>query len=119
VSFLVNCVFVVVFTHTDVKSDANLTIVYALVAYVTSKNYMHTFGLKKPFKIENDDMVKQRSHADIVFDGLEGGIDKAQLQKDKNSCTTITKVFNGVESVLILAAAILAQALFIEENDPT
>jgi hypothetical protein len=119
VSFLVNTVFVIIFTHSDVKSDANLTIVYALVAYLTSKNYMHTFGLKKPFKIENEEMVKQRTHSDIVFSGLEGGKEKEELEKERNSCTTITMIFNGVEFVLILIAAVLGQVLFIEEDDPT
>ena len=75
VSVFVNCAIVVIFTHTDVKKDAKLTIVYAAVAYVTSKNYMHTFGLKKSFNIENEEMVKERTHADIVFAGLEGGIE--------------------------------------------
>lgn len=51
ISWLVNCLFVAIFTHTDVKSDAELTIAYFIAAYITSKNYMHTFGLKMPFKI--------------------------------------------------------------------
>ena len=37
---------VAVLTHTDVATDASLTIVYAILAFVTSKNYMHTLGLK-------------------------------------------------------------------------
>lgn len=44
------------FTYTDVMSDADLTIVYALFAYITSKNYMHTLGIKKPYEIENEEM---------------------------------------------------------------
>ena len=71
VSFIVTTVFIVVFTHTDVSTDANLTVIYAAVAYLLSKNYLHTFGLKQPYKIENEEMVRQRNHADIVFADLE------------------------------------------------
>ena len=46
ISFVVNAVLVTIFTHTDVATDANLTIVYAVMAFMTSKNYMHTLGLK-------------------------------------------------------------------------
>ena len=71
VSFIVTTAFIVVFTHTDVSTDANLTVIYAAVAYLLSKNYLHTFGLKQPYKIENEEMVRQRNHADIVFADLE------------------------------------------------
>ena len=46
IGFIVNAALVAVLTHTDVATDASLTIVYALLAFVTSKNYMHTLGLK-------------------------------------------------------------------------
>ena len=71
VSFIVTTVLIVIFTHTDVSTDANLTVIYAAVAYLLSKNYLHTFGLKQPYKIENEEMVRQRNHADIVFADLE------------------------------------------------
>ena len=58
ISFAVNSLFVIIFTHTDVATDANLTVVYAAVAYLTSGNYMHTLGLKRPFKIENEEMAR-------------------------------------------------------------
>jgi len=118
VSVLVNCALVVIFTHTDVKKDARLTIVYAAVAYVTSKNYMHTFGLKRPFNIENEEMVKQQTHADIVFAGLEGGIEKEKMQREKRSCTIATIILNVTECLFIIAAAVIFQVLFIEGNDP-
>ena len=47
---------VVIFTHSDVSTNADLTIIYALVAIVLSKNWMHTMGLKKPFKVENEEI---------------------------------------------------------------
>ena len=58
ISFVVNCLFVVVFTHTDVRTKSDLTIVYAVAAFFLSKNYLHTLGLKHPYKIENEDMMK-------------------------------------------------------------
>ena len=48
VSFTVNAVLIAIFTHTDIATDAKLTIVYAVMAFLTSKNYLHTLGLKKP-----------------------------------------------------------------------
>ena len=56
ISFSVHTLFTIIFTHSDVKENADLTLVYALVAYLTSLNYMHTLGLKKPYKIENEEM---------------------------------------------------------------
>ena len=70
-SFVINMIFVVVFTHSDVSTEGDLTIVYAVAAFFLSKNYLHTLGLKAPFKIENEDMNRQRVHADIVFSSLE------------------------------------------------
>ena len=70
-SFFINCLLVVIFTHTDISTDENLTVVYAVAAFFLSKNYLHTLGLKQPFKVENEDMIKQRSFADIVFSSLE------------------------------------------------
>ena len=58
ISFVVNSLLILIFTHTDIATDANLTIIYAIAAWMTSKNYMHTFGLKKPFKIVNEQMEK-------------------------------------------------------------
>ena len=55
-SFTVNALVVVILTHTDVSTDANLTLVYALLAFILSKNYLHTLGLKAPFRIENEEM---------------------------------------------------------------
>ena len=55
----------------DISTDENLTVVYAVAAFFLSKNYLHTLGLKQPFKVENEDMIKQRSFADIVFSSLE------------------------------------------------
>jgi len=49
VSFLASCLIVVVFTHSDISLNSDLTIVYALAAFFLSKNWMHTLGLKKPF----------------------------------------------------------------------
>ena len=57
-SFLVNCVFVIVFTHSDVSTEADLTIVYAVAAFFLTKNYLHTFGLKHPYRIESEEMEK-------------------------------------------------------------
>lgn len=51
ISFVVNCLFVTAFTHTDVSTEADLTIVYAVAAFFLSKNYLHTLGLKHPYKI--------------------------------------------------------------------
>ena len=48
ISFVVNATLIAIFTHTDIATDANLTIVYVIAAFLTSKNYMHTLGLKKP-----------------------------------------------------------------------
>lgn len=70
-SFFINCLLVIIFTHTDISTDENLTVVYAVAAFFLSKNYLHTLGLKQPFKVENEDMIKQRSFADIVFSSLE------------------------------------------------
>jgi hypothetical protein len=55
-SFTLSCLMVVIFTHSDVSTNADLTIIYALVAIVLSKNWMHTMGLKKPFKVENEEI---------------------------------------------------------------
>jgi len=71
ISFVVNVLVLVLFTKTELGSRADLTIVYAVAAYATSKNYMHTLGLKKPFKIENEEMIRQKAQADIVFANLE------------------------------------------------
>ena len=71
ISFVVSSLFIIIFTKTDVATDANLTVVYAVIAYLLSKNYLHTFGLKKLYKIENEEMQRQRNHADIVFADLE------------------------------------------------
>lgn len=71
ISFLVNTAVVVVFTKTELSTNAELTVVYAVVALITSKNYLHSLGLKKPFKIENEEMMRQKVQADIVFANLE------------------------------------------------
>lgn len=55
-SFFINCLVVIIFTHTDVSTDSDLTIVYIILAFILSKNYLHTLGLKAPFKIENEEM---------------------------------------------------------------
>jgi len=49
VSFLASALIVMVFTHSDISTNSDLTIVYVLAAFVLSKNWMHTLGLKKPF----------------------------------------------------------------------
>lgn len=46
ISFVVSTIFIIIFTHTDISTDANLTVVYAVIAYILSKNYLHTLGLK-------------------------------------------------------------------------
>ena len=38
--------------------SALVKVVYAAVALLTSGNYMHTLGLKRPFKIENEEMAR-------------------------------------------------------------
>ena len=70
-SLIVNGALVAVFTNSDVASDASLTVVYAGMAFITSKNYMHTLGLKQPYKIDNEDMARQRTHAEVIFANLE------------------------------------------------
>ena len=71
VSFLVNAAIVAIFTHTDIATDASLTVVYAVAAFITSKNYMHTLGLKQPYKINNEDVARTRTQAEIVFANLD------------------------------------------------
>lgn len=69
VSFTVNAVLIAIFTHTDIATDANLTIVYAVMAFLTSKNYLHTLGLKKPLTVNSD--ANQKTYANIVFANLK------------------------------------------------
>ena len=79
ISFMVNALLIVIFTHTDIATDANLTVVYAVAAYLTSKNYMHTLGLKKPYKVESDD--QQKTYANIVFANLESDEKIEEIKK--------------------------------------
>ena len=119
VSFVVNCLFVVIFTHSAIHSDANLTIIYAIVAFILSKNYLHTFGLKKPFKIENEEMARQRTNAEIVFENLEKDPEVDQKKaEERRLCSNKTMIFNAVGFVAVLIAAIVFQVLFIAEDDP-
>ena len=116
-SFAVNCLLVIIFTHTDISTDENLTVVYAVAAFLLSKNYLHTLGLKQPFKVENEDMIKQRAHADIVFAGLEPNPEgEIQLKKEKVSCSMSTIIFNVVELILVLASAIIFQVLYSSDD---
>ena len=120
ISFAVNTLLVVIFTHTDVSSDANLTIIYALLAFLTSKNYMHTLGLKKPFHIENEEMARQRATANIVFRDLKTSPENAiQKRSESQICSIKTIIFNAVHLAVVFAAVIVFQILFLAADDPS
>ena len=120
ISFVVNTVLIVVFTHTDISSNANLTVIYGLLAYITSKNYMHTLGLKKPFNIENEEMARQRTKADIVFRDLisspEAGVEK---HNESQICSIKTIIFNAINLAIVFTSIVVFQILFIAEDDPS
>ena len=116
ISFVVNATLIAIFTHTDIATDANLTIVYAIAAFLTSKNYMHTLGLKKPLKVNSD--TNQKIYADIVFANLEPDRDIEDIKrKDSSQCPWDTIAMNVIGFFIVIVATIVMQVLFIEEDD--
>lgn len=107
-SFLVNCVIVVIFTHTDMSTNGDLTVVYAAVAFILSKNYLHTLGLRQPFMIQNEEMARKKSHADVVFANLETipGTEE-QRQREAKYCSAKTMIYNAVGLAFALAVTIV------------
>ena len=118
ISFTVHSVFVIIFSKSDVKDNADLTLVYAIVAYLTSKNYMHTFGLKKPYNIESEEMQRNKTHAEVVFGNLEASEENENLKRSESRwCPTMTMIFNVVSGAAVILAAIVFQGLFIDEGE--
>ena len=107
-SFLLSVVLVAIFTHSDISTNADLTIVYALAAIVLSKNWMHTMGLKKPFKVDNDETDRQKLHAEIVFANLEPNHEIEEIRKqERQMCSPKTMIFNAAGIALVLLSAIV------------
>ncbi len=107
-SFLLSVVVVAIFTHSDISTDADLTIVYALAAIVLSKNWMHTMGLKKPFKVDNDETDRQKLQAGIVFANLEPNPEIEEIRKkERQMCSPKTMIFNAAGIALVLLSAIV------------
>ena len=117
VSFMADVILVVIFTHSAVSENSSLTVVYLVAAYVTSKNFLLGLGLKRPFKIENEDQQRQQKQADIVFASLETSLETAeQRQKENQHCAPKTLIFNAVGFVLVLMAALGAQLIYTDED---
>ena len=98
-SCLINVGFVAICMYI-VGDNSDLTFVYGILAYVASRNILFNIGIRKPFNVINEELLKRKEHADIVFSGLTGQI---PVKFEGNSNKYIPVIKCVVEMILILA----------------
>ena len=68
----------------------------------------------------NEDVARQKMHTEIVFNQLEHSHELGtQVQAERRSCSTATIIFNVLNFVVVLAAALIIQIQFLAKDDPT
>ncbi len=65
-------------------------------------------GLKKPFKVDNEEADKQKMRAEIVFANLEPNPEIEEIRKqERQMCSPKTMIFNAAGIALVLLSAIV------------
>ena len=97
-SLILNGVFVAISVMIIYRVGGELGYVIGFLAYLASKNPLFSCGLKAPFKVVNEQLERQKEHADIVFNGLNGTV---PVKNSGKSCNVLPVVKTLIEAILV------------------